>query len=182
MNIKTLGTVKYKGNYLPPGTEMDVEQEVADQLIKVKAAEALEVAPPPEIVEQPDLDPELNTDPAPDPAPAPAPDPELNADPDPDPDPDPDADQAVDVDEAIEELVQVKGVNKTKAKVLIEQDILSIKSLQGYTAEQLAEFKGISAKGAKEIAADAQLFDCGDEEPDTDAGAEAGDGEEQLLT
>jgi helix-hairpin-helix protein len=158
MNIRTKGTVKYKGNYLPPGTEMDVEQEVADQLLQMDppAAEALEALPPPEAVEEPVLDPELNADP--------------------DPDPNPDADPAVDIEAATEELCQVEGVDKRSVKVLLDNGITSIASLQGYTEEQLAEFKGISAKGAKTIAADAQQFETGPDEevdPDADAAADA---------
>jgi predicted flap endonuclease-1-like 5' DNA nuclease len=47
MQVRTLGTVKYKGVYLPPGTEMDVESEVAKQLLDANAAERLEAAPAP---------------------------------------------------------------------------------------------------------------------------------------
>lgn len=52
MRMRTIGTVKYKGNYLPPGTEMDVEGEAAKQLLSAGAAEVLEAVPPDPIPEE----------------------------------------------------------------------------------------------------------------------------------
>lgn len=142
MRVRAIGTVKYKGVYLPPGTEMDVETEIAEYLVSVGAAESLEAVAPsvPEVPKAPEI-PDGDGDGGSDTGPS-----------------------ADDIEAAIEELCQVDGVNKVKAVLLINHGILSIEQLQQCSEEQLASMKGISKKGAKVIMGDVVQFTDGPEE------------------
>jgi hypothetical protein len=49
MKIRALGTIKHGGKHWPPGTEIDADNGLADQLIRAKAAELVLVEPPAEM-------------------------------------------------------------------------------------------------------------------------------------
>lgn len=64
---------------------------------------------------------------------------------------------------AIEELVQVAGVNKGVAKKLIDAGIHGVADLQKTDAENLIKIKGIGQKLADKILADAANFESSDQ-------------------
>jgi replicative superfamily II helicase len=64
----------------------------------------------------------------------------------------------VEMDEAIEELTQVKYINKKNVRAVIEAGYKNIEELQAATEEQIAAIPGIVAKHAKTIVTDAAEF------------------------
>lgn len=137
MKVQTLNTVKYKGQYLPPRTEMDVEPEVAQQLMSVGAA-VLMGAPEPQATPE-EKGPEEKLKGPEDKGSGAGPGEDAELDP-------------------MEELKQVEGVDTRVANLLIEEGIDSIDALQAKSEEELAAIAGISKKRAKQIAADAAQF------------------------
>jgi hypothetical protein len=128
--------IKTGGKYASPGSIVNVEDDEAARLVRLGAAEFISSTPAT--------------------APATAPTETGEAD---------DGDDgSIDREEAIAELAQIKGVNDKWATDMFEAGITGIGMLQDMSPDALNDLpiKGIGAKKAADIIADAKEFQMGD--------------------
>lgn len=146
MNIRTIGSIKRNGEYIVPGSELDVPDDEAQTLIEAGAAVILNDEP--EEIEEPAQESEG----------AQESDAESQQNAEEQTEDDPEA-----RDDVLNELRQVKGVTKAVSVSLYEAGFRTIESLQAASETELERLPGIDAKRAAQIVKDAAEFIVEDE-------------------